>query len=439
MFRRLASLAAPLGILLMSLLALLWLQAQRKEPARSVSQRDVVTVRTAVLGELTNQRTIEAYGRVLPRRETTISAEVAGRIVERPDTVRSGRFVQEQTRLLLIDRRLYDARLLERQAAVEQIELDLRQNTLQQRQTTVVKELLAKQLQLAEKELGRIDRLAKRDAAAIADRDKTERLVTQIAIEHARLVHNEELLPTRRARLQAALKEAEAGLTAARLEVERTEIVAPHAGVLTRVEVEQGDLVQPGQALLRLQDPRSVEVRVVLRDDQLYWLWNGDQRPRKGNEDDRRFFEVAPRPVTVMLRLGNRDFHWPAVLNRVEGGQLDPTTQTAACRVLVSEPKRTTADGPPALLKGMAVLVSIPVTTAASFLSIPIEAVQANGQVFVFADGSLQLKQIQPVRFLPDRVVVQSDTTTLKPGDKVVVSPLRTAYDGMEVREGVGN
>jgi len=62
---------------------------------------------------------------------------------------------------------------------------------------------------------------------------------------------------------KAAVEQAEAALAAAQVALERTELRAPFDGVVTRVYVEVGDTVSPGQPLLVLADLDRLQVRTT--------------------------------------------------------------------------------------------------------------------------------------------------------------------------------
>jgi hypothetical protein len=51
------------------------------------------------------------------------------------------------------------------------------------------------------------------------------------------------------------------------------------------------------------------------------------------------------------------------------------------------------------------------------------------------ADGKLRVHLPKIAKVLSDSVLVPADSTDLKPGDRLIVTPLRTALDGMAVRE----
>jgi multidrug resistance efflux pump len=62
---------------------------------------------------------------------------------------------------------------------------------------------------------------------------------------------------------QAAVQQAQAGLARADVVLERTEIRAPFAGTVTKVEVEVGETVTPGQAVVVLADLDRLQVRTT--------------------------------------------------------------------------------------------------------------------------------------------------------------------------------
>jgi membrane fusion protein (multidrug efflux system) len=74
---------------------------------------------------------------------------------------------------------------------------------------------------------------------------------------------------------EAQLKEAEADLSLALLNVEYTEIRAPIAGLVTRKNVEPGQVAQPGQAMLAIVSLDDVWVIANLKETQLHSIRPG--------------------------------------------------------------------------------------------------------------------------------------------------------------------
>ncbi len=79
----------------------------------------------------------------------------------------------------------------------------------------------------------------------------------RLAVANARVV---DLKHERIKLLEAKLKEEEAKIATAQLRVENTVIRSPIDGVVSRKRVEQGEMVQRGQPILVLNDPRDVWV-----------------------------------------------------------------------------------------------------------------------------------------------------------------------------------
>jgi membrane fusion protein, multidrug efflux system len=76
---------------------------------------------------------------------------------------------------------------------------------------------------------------------------------------------------------EAGLADAESRLTGARTLLEKTEIRAPFAGVVSARPVNQGDIVQPGAALVTVVDPSSMELEAAVPLEALQTLRRGSQ------------------------------------------------------------------------------------------------------------------------------------------------------------------
>jgi membrane fusion protein (multidrug efflux system) len=85
----------------------------------------------------------------------------------------------------------------------------------------------------------------------------------QLAVANAGI---EDLKRERIKLLEAKLKEEEAKVSAARLRVESTVIYSPIDGVVSRKRVEQGEMVQRGQPVLVVNDPRDVWVMTNVKE-----------------------------------------------------------------------------------------------------------------------------------------------------------------------------
>ena len=104
MFQRLLSqIFLPVLIIAIGVSGLLWLSAKDAPPERVAKQPAPLLVETIELQPGVSSFQIHVGGNVVPRREVTLSAEVAGVVVFKGDAVESGRHVQKGTPLLQID------------------------------------------------------------------------------------------------------------------------------------------------------------------------------------------------------------------------------------------------------------------------------------------------------------------------------------------------
>lgn len=75
---------------------------------------------------------------------------------------------------------------------------------------------------------------------------------------------------------QARLDQARAALTMAKLQVEYATVVAPADGVITAVAARTGEIAAPGKALATLSDPRTLRVSVFVAETDIGRVKIGD-------------------------------------------------------------------------------------------------------------------------------------------------------------------
>jgi multidrug efflux pump subunit AcrA (membrane-fusion protein) len=91
--------------------------------------------------------------------------------------------------------------------------------------------------------------------------------------------------------------------------------------------------------------------------------------------------------------------------------------------------------GPPALVRGMYVTVSVHAQPRMTLLEIPQQSLQPGNRVWQVADGKLAVHQVRVADANEDQVLIYADGSGLQPGMKLVSSPLAVAVDGMAVEE----
>ncbi|MFV3284824.1 HlyD family efflux transporter periplasmic adaptor subunit [Pseudomonas sp. NY15356] len=174
----------------------------------------------------------------------TLSAEVAGRIIELP--VQDNQFVHRGDLLLQIDPARYELAVLHAERAVE-----VARATLGQSQAAIVaSEALLKQRRSEEQ------RRRKLQSMSAISAEEWEKSGTEVAVAQADLLREQSNLGLAQANVQLA----EATLKQARLDLERTRVSAPVNGYVTNLLTRQGDFAQSGAPLLALVDSESFHV-----------------------------------------------------------------------------------------------------------------------------------------------------------------------------------
>ncbi len=197
---------------------------------------------------------VTASGTIQPQTKVDVSADITGRITKL--AVREGDYVQKGQFLLQIDPTIYEANVQRAQALVSSSEAGAVQARANRDQ-------------------------AKRTLARTTDlRKQNETLVSQEQLEQAQTSFEvSEALATSADR---QVDQARAGLREARDQLAKTRLVAPMAGRITRLAVEEGEVAVPGTfsretgLLLTVSDLSVIQVKVQVDETDVVRLHMND-------------------------------------------------------------------------------------------------------------------------------------------------------------------
>lgn len=308
---------------------------------------------------------------VVPLQETEIRAEVTGYITN--IFVADGAFVSKGQRLYEIDRIRY-------QAAVDQAKANL--------------EIAKANLDRVQKDLQRYQTLAEKDAIA------------KQTLDYAMTDVNNQ---------KAQVQAAEAALTTARTNLQRSVIVAPFSGNIGISQVRTGALVNAGTTLLNTvssTNPIAVEFQINEKDIPEFTKLQGGNSSTQiyVSMPDGSRYEDAGRIVTI-------------------DRAVDSQTGTLKVRASFS-------NGTNALRAGMNTTLNVESTSTQEELVIPYKAVfeqLGTFNVYTINDSSkVELKQIVLGHKINDKIVVSSG---LEAGQKIVVDGAASLKPGAKVAE----
>jgi len=439
--RQIVGWLTPAVILALGVGVFQYLGGQPPPPRVDAGPAPALPVQTAAVQPRAEGVDIIADGVVVPLREVTLAAEVGGRVVEKATDCRAGHVVRKGTVLFRIDPRDY-------QLEVDRLERELRQagHSLEEideelSQNATSADLARRQVDLARREVARLDGLKAGRIVTEAEYDRAVRDELTASGSLVTLDGQKRVLTKRRSRLEEGLRLAATMLERARLDLERTVVTAPVDGIIVDDRVEQDSFVAKGTPVVTLEDTSAAEVKTSLEMAEVARIWGGLPQTDRAHE-------LPDTPASVIYALGDRMFLWKGTLSRQEGRGLDEKTRTLPCRVRVADPTDVRAldrygafmpslpaDAPRSLLRGMFVQVRVHVPATSALVAIPEEARRPTGEVWVMRDGRLAMIRPRPIQVADGQVVYDAAASGLQPGDRVVTSQIPNPRDGMEIAE----
>jgi HlyD family secretion protein len=219
------------GVVLLIVLVMVSASAKREKGTEvrfeNVGRRDLVAA-------------VTASGKIQPKKKVDISADITGRITR--IAVREGDYVQKGQFLLQIDPTIYQANLQRAQAAMSSAEAAAVQARANRDQSS--------------RSLQRTKELKEQNPNLVSP-EQAEQVQTAFEIAESNLTASQHMV-----------EQSRAGLQEARDQLAKTHLVAPMAGRVTRLAVEEGEVAVPGTfsretgLLLTISDLSVIQVKV---------------------------------------------------------------------------------------------------------------------------------------------------------------------------------
>lgn len=328
---------------------------------KPITHKDIPLVRTQTVGTSSNTNNFDYPGEVRGKYESNLAFQTAGKIVQRHvnlgDSVKAGQV------LLEIDPRDV-AQIVSANSAV-----------LASAQS---------QAELAEKNAQRFAELYANGAVSKATMEQYQNQANAA---------------------RAAVQQAQAQLTGSSHQLEYTQLIADHDGVISALNGEIGMVVSAGTPLVTLVQKGEHEIQIFIPENQLKQVALGQK---------------------ALIKF------W-AIDNLIVNGQIteiapmaDPITKTYKVRVALNQE-------PPTVKLGMTAKVSL-VLGETDALTISSKAIYQAGdtpQVWLVQDNRVKLIPVTIAGYEGNNIIV---TSGLKPGDKIVIGGINKLAEGQEVR-----
>lgn len=325
---------------------------------------------------------VYAQGEVRPRTDINLTAEVAGRIVKTSDLFVVGGAFEKGDLLVKIEDADYRATVAGANARVAQSEELLRREE-------------------AESDL------ARKDYEALGrESDPSELTLRMPQLAQAR----------------AAYAAAKADLTAASLNLQRTEIRAPFKGRVRERSAGIGQFISPGAPIGRIFSTDVAEIRFPMTDADLAKLG----LPIAFVET-----KEAPGPEAILsATIAGEYREWRARIARTDGA-IDAATRQISVIAVVDDPYGAGASEGTPLPMGLFVDARIQGQPIDNAIVMPRSALYGRNTVYVIKpDNTLDARSVSVVSADKDTITISGGVAA---GDKIVSSPLRGAKAGDRV------
>jgi RND family efflux transporter MFP subunit len=325
---------------------------------------------------------IRAMGTVQADREVVIKSQVAGTVIQvAPEFVQGG-LIRKGQLMVRIDPADYALAVNKAQSALAQAQADF--------------EIEKGRQQIAREELKLMSMMSPNEV------QETSLVLRKPQLEQA----------------GAAVASAQSDLETARLDLERTRIIAPFHALVRSKEVDAGAMTAAQGALATLVDVTCYQVEVQVPLDRL---------------DRIRVHETNGSPVRIRSLYAGRE--WDGRVVRTTGAVTEQS-RMAGVIIRVDDPLGLgPAKGRPAMLLDDHVEALIEGQVFDNVFSLPRTLIREDSSLWIYKDGRLEIRKVAPVWIENDRVFIQSG---LSPGDLVICSDLSAPVSGMAVTLALG-
>lgn len=399
--------ALPLLIIAAGIGAFALLKSTRPEPEPPTVHERVwrVEVERAEARRLAPE--LELYGRV----ETSdlLKAAASAPAWVAAVAVRDGDRVTADEVLVRLDERDFRPRIAQAEARLAELEAEIASERNRRETDRRALEQERQLLAIARDGVQRQQRLMTQKLGAEQALDEAE----QAEAMQALAVSNREMgladHPSRLQALEARLADARARLDELLLELERATVRAPYDGVVTGVEVTEGDQVAKGDVLVSLYALERLEVRA---------------RIPAAYQAELLAALRAGEPLMAVAEVGGGSLG--LALDRV-AGEADPSGVDGLFRIV----------GDPARLRlGQLLTLRLARQARPETFAVPFRAVYGNGRLYLVRDGRLAGIDVEVLgeRRLEgggERLLVRSPR--IASGDRILTTHLPNAVDGLAI------
>lgn len=366
------------------------------------------------------------YGVVQPSTVLNATSEVNARVLWVHEELKKGAALTAGTELIIFDDQDYQLALLQAQADLAAQQANLDELKIRKKNTQSNLTLVQGKLDVAQKELKRLQSIAKKQALSQSQVDQQRTVVLSLQQERQQLQNELNILPTQQRIAQANAKRSQAKVEEQKRNILRTKITLPYTARIHSVDVEIQQNVRVGQALFSAHGIDQIEVSAQVPLEKIKPLVEGQVKKLQELNFEQRM-NALQLSASIRLTGALKNIQWSAKVLRISE-DLDPQTRTPSVIVAVDNPYQQAKVGvKPPLLSGMYVEVEIS-APAVNSLVIPRSALHGNYVYLVDKQQKLHKQEVVLSFVQGDWAIISSG---LENGDQLVISDVVPATEGI--------
>jgi len=382
--RRLVMLVAIVAVLAAAVYGARWLHKTRPRAKRVVVERKPTLVEVIAVTRGRERVVVVAMGTVIPEKTVVLQPQVTGRIIEQSPALMPGGLLKAGEIIARIDPTDYHLAIEQQKGNVARALFELK---VEEGRNVIAR----REWKLLEPDIPNTD----------AGR--------QLALREPHLTN-----------ARAALAAARSSLDLAKLNLERTAILAPFNALVTEESIDVGQLVTPQTRLATLVGTDAFRVQAALPVSKLDAIAipgvNGSKGSKAKVAHEASHGCVTSREGQVVRLLGD----------------LDPAGRMARVLIRFDDPLGVKPGPRLPLLLGAYVRVEIEGKPLNDVYVLPRSALREGNTVWVMdADDRLAIRKVEIAWRQPDTVLIGSG---LQPGARVIVSRIPVPIPGMKLR-----
>ena len=367
-------------------------------------------VQQTVIKKQTLSPALTLYGRVESSQLLNAAAPAASQVAQ--VLVKEGETIKKGQLMLSLDKADFEPLLKFAQAKVNELNALLKSEQLRHEINIVSLKNEKQLLNLSEKALSRAVKVKRQNLGSVSETELAMKQVQLQRLSYNKMQFSIQEHEIRQEQLEARLMQAQADLAKAQLALQRSQIIAPFAGVVAKVNVAQGDRVNSNEKLLSFYSTEQLEIRAKIPADSLPEV---QQSLRKGQ----LLNGVAINAVQQL----------PLVLERLSGEA--QASGVDAIFAIKAEKVHFRI--------GAIVVVRLQRIARDNMILVPYQSMYGSKRLYQIKEGRLQLVNAKTIgEYYTDKydktdkqLLISSDS--LNSGDTILTTHLPNAYTGLKV------